>query len=241
VAFIVDASGEGGSRTASLPSTSAFTACGWVKTTERASQNQFIFAIEDASSWMSLGYGNSASTVLQIDSDAGTPDIGGGGYNGHGAWMFWALKRGVSGTLYAYAYRPGTDSVFATASIAESSWTPTAMYLGTDSLNNWSNSVHAGVRVWDAELTEAELYQEMWSLRPRRWSGLHLWSPLFTALTDISGAGRTWTSLGTATYSSDGPPVGWGAAPLVVSESALTWYPQDGTAPWSSIWRPARV
>ena len=244
MAFVVNASGEGASRTASLPSSSAFTACGWVKTTERASANQFIFTIEDGvSSWMSLGYGNSASTVLQIDSDAGTPDVGGGAYNGHGVWMFWALRRGGGGTLYARAFRLGTDSVFATASVAESSFTPTAMYVGTDSLNNWSDSKHAAVKVWDAELTDDELYLEMWSYRPRRWASLHLWTPLFGALTDYSGAGKAWTSMGTASYD-DGPPIGWGAAPMLATnpvEVPLTWYPQEGVAPWSSIWRPARV
>lgn len=231
MAIVVDASGEGLTRTTSLPSATAFTITGWAYTTERAGVNSYVCSFLDTGNthFMLLGYSSSSSTQLRLDCNSGQPLFNGGGYTTHGAWFFWALRRDTDNIFVGRAFRPGTDSTFGTAQTTESTFgTLIAIYLGTDDINDWSNCRVANVKLWDAVLTDAELYNEMWSVVPKRRTNMHLWSPLFNGLTDYSGAGKTWTSLGTATWA-DGAPVGWGS-------SRFDMQLQAGTA--TPLWLP---
>ena len=127
------------------------------------------------------------------------------------------------------------------------SFTPTDLQIGEPGAS-FMNGRHAHFKMWTAGLTAAELAQERYSARPRRSANLHLWSPLFKNTKDYSGNARDWTENGTLAYE-DGPPVGWGAAPLIVGGSSGapagpdygTPYDHDGVKPFSSLWRAGRM
>lgn len=82
----------------------------------------------------------------------------------------------------------------------------------------------AGFKAWNAELTDAEIAQEMQTLRPVRTANLWAWLPLHAldvagGAVDFSGNGRTFTVNGAPDLVA-GPPLSWGAAPLVASTAA---------------------
>jgi hypothetical protein len=134
---------------------------------------------------------------------------------------------GVSDILHSYS---GTPSA------------PIDFRIGGGSTGRDGRAAHA--KVWSGvELTTDQMLAEMRRSLPVNLSGLWGWWPLLdiSDLKDYSGAGRTLVMTGTH-ETEDGPPVGWGAAPLWVGNPPpLVWYDHEGVAPWSSIWRAARV
>lgn len=68
------------------------------------------------------------------------------------------------------------------------------------------------VKIWDTNLSVAEIQQEMVTARPQRTANLWLWTPLHSSgdILDYSGNARDWTAGGALT-TEDGPPVGYGA------------------------------
>lgn len=105
-------------------------------------------------------------------------------------------------------------------------------------------------KLWTAELSADEIRAEMRSIRPVRLTNLQMFNPMLARsggppFRDLSGNGRSLSDPNTVTWSEgDGPPVWWGAAPLIVGAAAVDYgtpYDHEGVAPWSSIWRPGRV
>jgi hypothetical protein len=95
----------------------------------------------------------------------------------------------------------------------------TNMYLGNDEYSEWLNGRLAHIKVWSAALTQTEVQQEMYSIRPHRFANLHSWLPTIDTgsarTTDYAGQGNGWTANGTLADEA-GPPVGWGAPVWVV-------------------------
>jgi len=87
----------------------------------------------------------------------------------------------------------------------------------------------AGIKIWSAALSAAEVAQEMHVIQPRRTADLYGWWPCFPGaterITDYSGNGRNWSTTGTLS-DEDPPPVSWGSrvwvAPWVKVAGTLT-------------------
>lgn len=106
----------------------------------------------------------------------------------------------------------------------------------------WTNGRLAGLKVWTAALTQAEVLQEMRALSPRRAVNLYAFLPCFPGsgerVRDYSGLGNDFTENGTLA-DEDPPPVGWGApifvpsvfqaAPAVLDQEGFLWRNDDGT------------
>ena len=201
-------------RTTNLPaSLQAVTLCGWAKWS-----NANYDALALVSGTVSIYLSNSSSAVLTF----GGSGIGTGTFTSPsaGQWFFWAMV-GRPSSHIAYVLRLGSDASFQTVDLgATSSTTPTDVYLLDSSGGDyWESGSVACARMWAASLTAAELYQEVWSVRPRRLANLNCWSPLMADYKDYSGNGYDWTLTGSAAYA-DGPPVGWGAAPYIIGNPA---------------------
>lgn len=88
-----------------------------------------------------------------------------------------------------------------------------------------SDSDFAGIKFWDAYLTDAELWSESNSITPKRRANLNRWTPalagtLADAVKDFSGAGRDFSYSGSPTIV-DGPPVSYGA-PIIIPQYAAS-------------------
>lgn len=212
-----DASGEALTRTASLPSSTAFTMCGWAKRAASTSTWTFFAGLENATSsstkYMVIGYRNNGPFC--ISSDTGGTAAQFGTTYGDGVWFFWAISNAGTGATDFKGYAmASTESSFQTVTETGSSFTAAMMPFGNDSYNERFNGTMAGLRVWDAVLTQAELEQERYSILPVRMANLHGFWPIFghSDLVDYSGNARDLTATGTLS-TEDGPPVSW-VAPI---------------------------
>lgn len=85
-----------------------------------------------------------------------------------------------------------------------------------------SDSDFAGIKFWDAYLTDAELWAESAAIIPKRWANLNRWTPALSgtiadAVKDFSGNARDFSYSGAPTVV-DGPPVSYGASPIIVPQ-----------------------
>lgn len=216
----IDASGDYICRTASLPSLTNFTACGWVRLkVSQAGSYRYIFTIaEDITTTdkqVQLGADSGNNWYLGTSTDvydyfASSPSLD--------TWYFWFVKANAdpdtwdagiaaAGGTFDALQVPNTTLSFTTGSIVFSN----------DTWSSYLNSEASCIKVWDAILTEAELYQEMYSMLPRRFADLHLYWPLWGSgdTADYSGNAKDATVGGTLA-TADQPPIGYG-----VTESGL--------------------
>lgn len=200
-------------RTASLPAPNTFTACGWCYCTSSVSFNALFTLISGSSDERLIQFGSSLA-VFGIYDGSTTTNFASS--PGGGVWFFWALSC-TSGTNNFKGYWSlASSNTFVTVSATPAAaGTIDTMRLSNDVANEYLNGNAAHIKIWDAVLTQAEIEQEKWSVRPQRIANLHLWSPLFKDDFDYSGNGKNWTSGGADTFV-DGPPVGWGAQPYMV-------------------------
>ena len=212
MAWRIDSSSDYLRRTASLPATTSFSACGWCRVvTDRTGQYRFIFGLEntahptDSSAWMLIGWNNSnnfyvthASISDVFASNPSTTD-----------WFFWALTcSGTATDTFNGYWRAVDGTALNNKSSFGVSFTPAQMMWSNDTFDEYVDCRHAGLKVWDAALTAEEILVESFQLAPVRRANLHLFAPGFAhdQLDDMSGNGRTLTAGGTLT-TEEGPPV----------------------------------
>jgi hypothetical protein len=210
-----DASGDILKRTANLPATSAFTACGWARFVSiRAGQYQYFIELangtSNAGSYLIIGY--RSGTAFEISTGNASASFASAPTTG--TWFFWALTHNNTNLVGYWAH---AGSALVTQSITGQSFTPAQLSIGNDTWNEWCDIEMSDTLIYDAVLTQAELEQQMYRSLPVRTANLNIWSPLPSAsdIVDYSGNGRDWTSGGTLT-SASGPPLSWGAKPWVV-------------------------
>lgn len=197
-------------------------------------------------------YATIAFTSGQLDLERDSGSNVGIGSPTIGAWSHVYVLNDGSNMRGGYCAASGSS--YTTASGTNSPvTTPATVGVGcyapgdTSYAKNWRL---AHVKLWSgsgAIPTEAQIQLERRSSRPifpAPWA----WWPLLSnaQLGDLSGNGRTLTAVSVDT--ADGPPVGWGAAPLIFCQPLApsgpdygTPYDHDGVWPFSSMWRPARV
>lgn len=124
-----------------------------------------------------------------------------------GTWYFFAISLAAgTGTMYA---RADSAAAFTTAAItgADTSVTLTTARIGDSQFSEPLNGSVAGVRMYSAALTAAELLLESYQLFPRRRTNLLAAWPLASPETaDYSGNGKTLTG-GTGVTADSGPGV----------------------------------
>jgi hypothetical protein len=225
----------------SPPALTSFTVCGWayIVTDRGNGLTQPIVSFTPTAA---------AYLVWEIDSSANTMQIGSydGGATANNAnfgsrpavatWFFFYLRcSGTGANLLQGGWALREDAAFTTATTTLTTTTRTGLALNDTGFTEHSDIRLAGVKVWDATLTDAELLNERATLRPSRFTNLHLWTPLIAAvaadnITDLSGNGRNWTAGGSQTVE-DGPPVGWGAPPRWIGPAGYT--PVNYDVDWS--------
>ena len=209
MAVRTDASADAYTRTLALGAQSNFTVCGWWRIDD--DRNAFSTA------W-SLDNGTSDNYIMETNSDGttmlvvvGVSILATGPSMTVGVWYFLGLSvSGASGTLI---WRAETASSFSSASWGSGGQTGTNFANFRINNSPWTgeffNGCVAGVKLWMAALTAAEMDAESWQYLPRRTTNLTAWYPLLTTdTTDYSGGGQTLTAAGTLA-TEDGPPIPW--------------------------------
>lgn len=223
-------------RTLSWGSTTQWSFTCWVKiSTDR----------NDFSTVWSLDNGAGTGMYLQTDSDGTTMSLADvaveGAYGARamtpGTWYYWGVSvNGSAGTIVSRA-------------LGDSSFTVNTWTGGTSGINiatlrlgesaagaEWLNGTLAAVKIYQSNLSQAELEAEAWAYLPRRTAGIAAWYP-FTATeaVDYSGNARTLSG-GSGSATEDGPGLTWRQGrrrtltPLSIPAEAT---PGVIDAPWS--------
>ncbi len=107
-------------------------------------------------------------------------------------------------TLYLNGASDGTGT-----SGSEAAFSAQRVQLINDTASEFFNGRVMAFKLYNAQLTLAEIQQEMRHIRPVRTENLWQWAPLWGSgdVVDYSGNGRSFTATSLATE--DNPPVGW--------------------------------
>lgn len=228
----------------SLPSRTAFTLCGWARAASiPASTFRSLCSISAGVSSPSGAFDFAwyASGALSVSTYYGSGDqtVQFSATPAVGEWFFFAMT-GSASSVDGYVGRVTDAALLTVSNSLVAPFTPGAMGIGDNGWSEGFNGNVAGVRVWDAVLTAAELEQERWTLAPRRRANLNRWAPVINAA--VADAQRDWyqalnfTAAGTLTVE-DGPPVGYGASALILpfAASGTSAVQNDLDARWSLI------
>lgn len=248
MAFRFDADTKWLSATTNLPSSTNYTLCGWAQTNGTSVIDGMIATHWDYAVPL---YNQIAATadglsLYFVTSNGGGTNHGTLGTPGQNVWFFWALTCGGTGSTDSKAYYAlPTDTAFSVISVPGQTYTPTHVEFGNDTnYNEWCNSTHGPIYMYDGVLTEAELFQQRSRYLPVRPDILNRWvdglsGTTADAIKDRSGLGRDLTQNGTVSMVA-GPPLSWGGPVLtVVSKPAGTTYAntvtETGTASEATI------
>jgi len=187
----------------------ARTMCGWFYiSADTNDYAAFMQMANDGSIWVGLtSDGVSIELWNGWTSDYGsTLDVG--------TWYHIALTWASGGNTYAYV-NGVQDASLSAGNIGANE----TMSVGNDAWAQQFNGRVAALKIWTAQLSQAEIAQEMNTIRPQRTANLHGWWPCLPGATerdnDYSGNGRDWTQNGTLS-DEDGPPAPWGSLPMIV-------------------------
>lgn len=217
---IGDSAGERLVRTASLPSATSYTICGWyMRRGDHASgdwNTVFSLAVDTVQYHILYGRDGAADNRFNLY-------IGGNqtGYvlnlYSNDVWHFIAIScagtSATDGKLFAGA---AGSTTLSTASVAGQTMTPTSMMINAN--GPWTEESYArysNVMVYDSVLTQAQLTRQFLSgqYRPVIWENLHAWYPMLPGedrLKDYSGNAKTLT-LNSGTITEElANPLAWG-------------------------------
>lgn len=126
-----------------------------------------------------------------------------------GTWYF-AAGTYDGGTSAAFHLAAVGDAALATATGGVTAPPGGTLFLGNDGFDEWFDGDLANVRLWDAQLSTAEIERERWTIVPHRTTNLVGWYPFLEASTvDLSGAGNSLTANGSPTSTGEHPPTPW--------------------------------
>jgi hypothetical protein len=199
MSYLFDAS-SAFTRSATPPSASAFTACGWAKA--RLTNPNNIFYVADAGFTNFLG-------IAWVDPNFFVWGPGTANFSRLplvNQWFFWSLSCKGTGAADGVGYfSPYGSNRFERVATLGMAATVASMWIGDKWLGLLSNT-----KVFDRVLTEAELREEKASWVPKAGK-INLWSPMRFSHRDASGLGHDWTINGTPTALADDPPIPWDA------------------------------
>lgn len=206
-----DASTEGLTRTASLPSATAFTIAGWFRKRgvgDNSWEHIAGLLSSGGSTWMVLYSKVAGTNNCVIHGASGDSSLNIALVTGN--WYYFAIGCNGTGPSALTGWIITDAGVVYTASTFGFAMTPAEMsLLKSTAYGEWNNGAMANVKVWSVKLTTAELQTQRVSLATVVQTGnIHLSSELrvHTDLTDNSGNGRNWTSMGGSLSSEEDPP-----------------------------------
>lgn len=200
----------------------AYTVCFWgYLTADRNDWSGFWAFDGPAISYTTLATTNDGTTLYFYGNDAEAGSVS------------YSIKALVTGTWYFMAHvGNGANQDSYCAAVSETSLTtaggafnnatlfvPDSTIFGHDTVasERIDGRVFAA-KMWSTNLTQAEIEQERWSIRPHRTANLYGWWPIFPDAVErareYSGNGRDFTENGALT-DEDPPPVSWGTGPLM--------------------------
>ena len=238
-----DGTGDRTTIATGLPSWQPFTMMAWVYliAARAGGYSNYLYFGNSGGTVGVYGFFDTDDRVLLLNTDNSYTGTSGSTISLN-TWTHLALTIGAT---YAKCYVNGVEDI----SISSASFVPGIISFGGNT--DYFDGRFACGKIWASELTADDIKREMWRVVPVR-SGPWSWTPFTVNVIDYSGNGNVWLRNGgsTATYTyEDGPPVGWGAAPLIVGGSSGapagpdygTPYDHDGVKPFSSLWRAGRM
>lgn len=189
------------------PSSTLFSACGWARRTGGGSGLQAICDIDNGGSRVFIGFNGTDLAVCQqgtYTAFASSPSVN--------QWFFWALTSANTGAgnLKGYWAAIGATAFITQTNTGVAVSTPRIL-LGNNAWSNYYTGELAYVKVWDAELSSAELWQEMMQGLPVRYADINCVTPLWTAADAVKNyaiPANVWTVNGTLD-NADMPPVSY--------------------------------
>src|SRR5262249_47911779 len=195
----VDAVGDELLRTTQLPPVTGFTMMGWFRVvgdnhsystflglSHPTSSNAYLVMMCCGNGWRQLMVWNGSG--LKFGSNLTL-----------GSWYHVAMTVSGSGSGQFKAYLNGALDI---AFDGNPAVTSQRMSIANDSHSEWMDGNVAGVKIYDAVLSQAEIAAEMASSAPVRTTSLNGWYPITSvadAATDYSGNARNLTVTGTLT------------------------------------------
>jgi hypothetical protein len=243
-------------RTTNLPTSTTFTACCFYYHREKDTGSEStIIALENAVTSPSNSYtieinNSGVGTFAAYNYNVGT----GIGFNtlvspAPGTWYFCFIT-GLSGTSYrAGLINLSTGVTEIVTHGTPGTFTTGVLNFGTNGYGGTIKGRIAGIKAWDASLTNNEILQEARSLTPVRTANINLWCPVIRSGTDrvkdYSGNARDLTQ-NSITIDEDGPPVSWGGPTTSIASQATENYTvfkptSNTTAEWSLVAAPTLV
>ncbi len=228
MAIRFDAPGDYLSISADLPAYDPVSACVWLYlSNDRNATGAIIEFLNGAGTqYQGALLGSNGTTLNIVTHNGNTP----GTDLTVGAWNHIGYTRsGATHKLYVNGLLDitRTDSV---------SIVPGFIVAGSNSISNVDGRL-AGLKMWTGELSAEEMANESRTITPRRSANLYGFWPMFSGATerlrDYGGRGRNWVAGGTLT-DEDGPPVSWGASPIIfhaalsAPPSSTNVYPDGG-------------
>lgn len=214
-----DANNEYLSTTNNLPDLSAgMSGTMWVRVDGPGNGNNTIFLLRDGGvGGIGIGHTTTADQWY-FGGFAGSANLDG---LTDGSWIGigWSHSSGA-GNFDIYGVILGSTSWDDTGSTAGSTATETVLELGEATLGSGTGfgdgltGQLANLKLWDAILTEDELWQELHCWRPHRCADINRWNPFLDGdndLTDWTGNSSAYSETGTLAKSGENPEVPWGA------------------------------
>jgi hypothetical protein len=195
-------------RSANLPSSTSFTVCGWTTVvTDGGGGFQCLASLRSATAYISL-YWDYNDNTMRLDANGTTTNFA--SRPAAGVPFFWAITCSGTGanTFNGYWARASDTSFVTAARAGVSVATPTVLAFHNYANSDWLDGNLSFVRCFDAVLTSAELWAEMWSPIRQRLTNINFDVRLqdLNDFVDLSGNGRNLTVTGTVT-TADAPPI----------------------------------
>lgn len=209
-----DAAGDFLQRTTDLPAADPLSLSFWLYLTVDRNAEGTIFILTNAGGTeFSRIILDTDGTTIQVDTQTSA------GTNGSNlstaTWYHVGYTR--AGADHAL-YLNGVSDI--TRSDNNAVTTPANLLFGSNSVT-FINGRVGNIKIWTAQLTQAEIQAEITTWQPVRYANLHLWTPNFPGATerlaDWSGNGRNWT--GNGTLADEDPP------PLIYKTPSMLFIP----------------